>query len=292
MKVNKAIILAGGSAKRLGPITQVTSKHLLPIYNKPMIYYPISTLMLAGIKKYLIITNPQHLNSYKDLLGNGNKYGIKINYLIQKKPKGLPDAFLLAEKFIGKDPVCLNLGDHILFGRDITPLIKKNINNFKKTTLFAYLHKNPKNFGVINFDKNLMPLSIEEKPNRPRSKYIITGLYIYDNKVIKFSKKLRFSKRNELEISDLNNIYLKNNDLNVEIIKEKNYWIDAGTSKSLLSASNTIFNIENSKNKLIGSLEIIAYENNFINKKQLKKLIDFYQNNDYRNQLLRYYKKL
>jgi len=138
----------------------------------------------------------------------------------------------------------------------------------------------------------LMPLSIEEKPNRPRSKYIITGLYIYDNKVIKFSKKLRFSKRNELEISDLNNIYLKNNDLNVEIIKEKNYWIDAGTSESLLGASNTIFNIENSKNKLIGSLEIIAYENNFINKKQLKKLIDFYQNNDYRNQLLRYYKKL
>ena len=292
MKVNKAIILAGGSAKRLGPITQVTSKHLLPIYNKPMIYYPISTLMLAGIKKYLIITNSQHLKSYKNLLGSGSKYGIKINYLIQKKPRGLPDAFLLAKRFIGKDPVCLNLGDHILFGKDITPLIKKNINNFKKTTLFAYSHKNPKNFVVINFNKNFTPLSIEEKPNRPRSKYIITGLYIYDNKVIEFSKKLRFSKRNELEISDLNNIYLKNNDLNVEIIKEKNYWIDAGTSKSLLGASNTIFFFFISKNKLIGSLEIIAYENNFINKKQLKKLIDFYQNNDYRNQLLRYYKKL
>ena len=184
MKVKKAIILAGGSAKRLGPITQVTSKHLLPIYNKPMIYYPLSTLMLAGIKNYLIITNPYYLKLYKDLLGNGKKFGIKINYLSQTKPRGLPDAFLLAKEFIGNDPICLNLGDHILFGKDITSLIKKNIENFTKTTLFAYSHKNPKDFGVINFDKNYKPLSIQEKPNRPKSKYIVTGLYIYDNKVL------------------------------------------------------------------------------------------------------------
>ena len=282
MKVKKAIILAGGKASRLYPVTSVISKHLLPIYNRPMIYYPISTLMLGGIRKFLIITNPSHLNLYKDLLGDGTKFGISIEYLIQKKPRGLPEAFLLGKKFIGNDPICLNLGDHIFFGEDVTTLLKKNLNNFKKTTLFAYKTKNTKNFGVIIFDKKNKPLSIKEKPLKSKSKFIITGLYIYKNNVVNFSKKLKFSNRNELEISDLNNLYLRNNALNVEIVNNKNnYWIDAGTSKNILKASKLISFFENRYNNYIGCLEIIAFQKSFIGIKQFKKFTEVYKGSDY-----------
>lgn len=283
MKITKGIILAGGAATRLKPLTSVISKHLLPIYNKPMIYYPLSTLMLGGIKNYLIITNPTHLKLYQDLLGNGDNLGISINYKIQQNPRGLPQAFIIAEKFINREPVCLNLGDHIFFGNDVTKKLKKNINNFSKTTIFAYNSNKYKEYGVINFDKNNKPISIIEKPNKSKSKSIVCGLYCYDQNVVEFSKKLKFSNRDELEISDLNNIYLKNKSLNIEMINDKNYWIDAGTPKKILQASKLVSTLEKKNNDHIGCIEIIAFKKGFINLKQYKYFIEIYKDSHYGN---------
>ena len=251
MKVKRAIILAGGTATRLKPITSIISKHLLPIYNKPMIYYPLSTLMLGGIREYLIITNPSYLKLYQDLLGYGDNLGINIRYKVQKKPEGLPQAFIIGEKFINNEPVCLNLGDHIFFGNDVNRLLKKNINDFKKTTIFAYRYKKPNEYVGINLNKKNKPISILEKPIKPKSNLIVCGLYIYDKNVVKLSKNLKFSKRGELEISDLNNLYLKNNTLNVEIIDKKNHWIDAGSPEKIFEASKLIESIEKQKKSYI-----------------------------------------
>jgi len=281
MKVKRGIILAGGMAARLKPITSIISKHLLPIYNKPMIYYPLSTLMLGGIREYLIITNPSHLKLYQDLLGYGDNLGINIRYKIQKKPEGLPQAFIIGEKFINNEPVCLNLGDHIFFGDDVNRLLKKNINNFKKTTIFAYRHKKSNEYGVINLDKKNKPISILEKPNKPKSNLIVCGLYIYDKNVVELSKNLKFSKRGELEISDLNNLYLKNNTLNVEIIDKKNHWIDAGSPEKIFEASKLIESIEKRKKSYIGFPEIAALKKRYITINDFTKLIRNYEGNHY-----------
>ena len=281
MKVKRGIILAGGTATRLKPITSIISKHLLPIYNKPMIYYPLSTLMLGGIREYLIITNPSYLKLYQDLLGYGDNLGINIRYKVQKKPEGLPQAFIIGEKFINNEPVCLNLGDHIFFGDDVNRLLKKNINNFKKTTIFAYRHKKPNEYGVISLDKKNKPISILEKPNKPKSNLIVCGLYIYDKNVVELSKNLKFSKRGELEISDLNNLYLKNNTLNVEIIDKKNHWIDAGSPEKIFEASKLIESIEKRKKSYIGFPEIAALKKRYITTNDFTKLIRNYKGNHY-----------
>ncbi len=282
--ISKGIILAGGHATRLKPITNVISKHLMPIYNKPMIYYPLSNLIQAGIRDYLIITNPEYLSLYKKLLGDGKKLGLRIRYKIQSKPLGLPHAFILGEKFINNEPVCLNLGDHIFFGDQVSRLIKKNIQNFLKTTIFVFKHKNPKDYGVINFDKNFRPLKIVEKPIVTKSKYIICGLYIYDSNVVEYTKKLKFSKRKELEISDLNNLYLKKKMLSIEKININNCWIDAGTPEKISLASNKICNME-SKRKYIGMIEWESYKQGFISQSQYEKFIDVYKNNYYSEML-------
>ena len=285
MKIKKGIILAGGSAKRLKPLTSVISKHLLPIFNKPMIYYPLSTLMLGGIKDYLIITNPSDLKLYQNLLGNGSRFGIHINYKVQKKPEGLPQAFIIAEKFINKEPVCLNLGDHIFFGNDVTKKLKKNINRFDKTTIFSYYSDEYKDYGVINFNENNKPVSIIEKPKKSKSKLIVCGLYCYDQNVVEYSKELKLSNRGELEISDLNNIYLKKKSLNIEKINKSNYWIDAGTPEKMLKASNLISTLEKKNNYHVGCIEIIAFKKGFINLKEYKKLVQDYKDNHYGNML-------
>jgi glucose-1-phosphate thymidylyltransferase len=281
MKVKRGIILAGGIATRLKPITSIISKHLLPIYNKPMIYYPLSTLMLGGIREYLIITNPSYLKLYQELLGYGDNLGINIRYKVQKKPEGLPQAFIIGEKFINNEPVCLNLGDHIFFGNDVNRLLKKNINSFKKTTIFAYRYKKPNEYGVINLNKKNRPISILEKPIKPKSNLIVCGLYIYDKNVVELSKSLKFSKRGELEISDLNNLYLKNNTLNVEIINKKNHWIDAGSPEKIFEASKLIKSIEKRKKSYIGFPEIVALKKRYITINDFTKLIRNYKGNYY-----------
>ena len=246
-----------------------------------MIYYPLSTLMLGGIREYLIITNPPYLKLYQDLLGYGDNLGINIRYKVQKKPEGLPQAFIIGEKFINNEPVCLNLGDHIFFGNDVNRLLKKNINSFKKTTIFAYRHKKSNEYGVINLDKKNKPISILEKPNKPKSNLIVCGLYIYDKNVVELSKNLKFSKRGELEISDLNNLYLKNNTLNVEIIDKKNHWIDAGSPEKIFEASKLIESIEKRKKAYIGFPEIAALKKRYITINDFTKLIRNYEGNHY-----------
>lgn len=246
-----------------------------------MIYYPLSTLMLGGIREYLIITNPSYLKLYQDLLGYGDNLGINIRYKVQKKPEGLPQAFIIGEKFIDNEPVCLNLGDHIFFGNDVNRLVKKNINSFKKTTIFAYRYKKPNEYGVINLDKKNRPISILEKPFKPKSNLVVCGLYIYDKNVVELSKSLKFSKRGELEISDLNNLYLKNNTLNVEIIDKKNHWIDAGSPEKIFEASKLIESIEKRKKSYIGFPEIAALKKRYITINDFTKLIRNYEGNHY-----------
>ena len=246
-----------------------------------MIYYPLSTLMLGGIREYLIITNPSYLKLYQDLLGYGDDLGINIRYKVQKKPEGLPQAFIIGEKFIDNEPVCLNLGDHIFFGNDVNRLLKKNINSFKKTTIFAYRYEKPNEYGVINLNKKNRPISILEKPVKPKSNLIVCGLYIYDKNVVELSKNLKFSKRGELEISDLNNLYLKNNTLNVEIIDKKNHWIDAGSPEKIFEASKLIESIEKRKKSYIGLPEIAALKKRYITINDFTKLISNYKGNHY-----------
>lgn len=273
----KGIILAGGSGTRLYPITKGTSKQLLSIYDKPMIYYPLSVLMLAGIKEILIISTPHDLPNFKNLLGSGAELGLSLKYKEQPKPDGLAQAFIIGEKFIGKDDVCLVLGDNIFYGRGLSKLLQKSVQstiNNKVATVFAYYVSDPENFGVVEFDKKNKVIGIEEKPNSPKSNYAVVGLYYYPNDVIQISKSIKPSKRGELEISSVNEEYLKKQILNVEILGRGYAWLDTGTHDSLLEASNFIHTIEKHSGLKVACLEEIAYKMGYIDANQLKTLIE------------------
>ena len=280
----KGIILAGGAGTRLYPSTMTISKQLLPIYDKPMIFYPLSVLMLAGIKDILIISSPQDLPNFKNLLNNGSQYGINITYKEQPYPAGIAQAFILAEEFIEKEPVSLILGDNIFYGQGFSGIIKKAISDVNQNggaTIFGYQVKDPQRFGVVEFDNEGKVITIEEKPKQPKSNYAVTGLYIYDKKVVEYSKTLCPSQRGELEITDLNNIYLKNNNLNVELLGRGFSWLDTGTHRSLLQASQYIQTIEENQGIKIACLEEIALRKGFILKEQVLENIKNYKDNEY-----------
>lgn len=265
----KGIILAGGVGSRLYPLTIVTSKHLLPVYDKPMIYYPLSTLMLAGIKDILIICTPNELPRFKNLLGNGERFGINLSYAEQPTPNGIAQAFLIAEDFIANKNCALILGDNIFYGTGLGLHLLDVAQIKEGATIFAYHVDNPERYGVIEFNKNMKPITISEKPKQPKSNYAVTGLYFYDSNVCNFAKKLKPSLRNELEITDLNCMYLGQNLLNVEILGRGYTWFDVGTHESLLDASNFIRIIEEQQNIIIASPEEIAYKNKWIDKNYL-----------------------
>ncbi len=272
----KGIVLAGGSGTRLYPITKGVSKQLLSIYDKPMIYYPISVLMLSGIKEILIISTPNDLPSYKKLLGDGSNIGLSFSYKEQDSPDGLAQAFILGEDFIGSDDVCLVLGDNIFYGRGFSKLLQNAVNNVKnnrKSTVFAYYVVDPQNFGVVEFNSKNNALSIEEKPLKPKSNFAVVGLYFYPNDVIKVSKKIKPSERGELEISSVNDIYLRQNKLDVQIMGRGFTWLDTGTHNSLLEASNFVHTIEKHSGLKVACLEEIAYKMGYINKSKLKSII-------------------
>jgi glucose-1-phosphate thymidylyltransferase len=272
----KGIILAGGSGTRLYPITRGVSKQLLSIYDKPMIYYPISVLMLSGIKEILIISTPHDLPNFRNLLGSGSELGISFHYVEQSSPDGLAQAFILGEDFIGNDDVCLVLGDNIFYGRGFSKLLQESLQTTSttgKATVFGYYVTDPENFGVIEFDDNNNAISIEEKPTFPKSNYAVVGLYYYPNDVIKISKSIKPSERGELEISSVNEEYLKRGDINVKIMGRGFTWLDTGTHDSLLEASNFIHTIEKHSGLKVACLEEIAYKMGYIDSKQLEKLI-------------------
>jgi glucose-1-phosphate thymidylyltransferase len=277
----KGIILAGGHGTRLYPITKIISKQLLPVYNKPMIYYPLSTLMLAGIQDILIISTPKDLHNYKELLGNGDQYGIKLSYLEQNSPKGLAEAFIIGENFIGTDDVCLILGDNIFYGK-IFPKILKNtvleVINSNHSKIFGYYVNNPERYGVIEIDENNYPISIEEKPTNSKGDHAVVGLYFYKNDVIQVAKKVIPSSRGELEITSVNQHYLVENRLKVELL-DSIFWLDTGTHDALVEASSFIKTIELREGKRISCLEEIAYRYDYINSKRLKEIIDLNNEN-------------
>ncbi len=280
----KGIVLAGGAGTRLYPSTISTSKQLLPIYDKPMIYYPISVLMLAGIKEILIISTPQDLPKFQNLLGDGSKLGVSFSYEVQEKPEGLAQAFIIGKKFIGKDSVALILGDNIFYGHHFTSKLKNTVKQIKKESgavLFAYPVKDPQRFGVVEFDENNKAISIEEKPKKPKSKYAVTGLYFYDNKVVSYAENQKPSKRGELEITDLNNEYLKNNEVTIELLPRGFAWLDTGTPESLLQASEYIKAVQDNQGIKIACLEEVAYRMGYITKEQLLETANKYKNNPY-----------
>ncbi|MFN3531318.1 MAG: glucose-1-phosphate thymidylyltransferase RfbA [Candidatus Brocadia sp.] len=267
----KGIILAGGRATRLYPVTKGICKQLLPVYDKPMIYYPLSVLLLAGIRDILIISTPEALPRFNDLLGNGTDYGIEISYAQQPEPRGLADAFIIGEKFIGTDRVCLVLGDNIFFGHGLSDILKSAIAQKEGATVFGYYVKDPQRYGVIEFDKNNRVISIEEKPTHPKSHWAVTGLYFYDNSVVKIAKNVKPSKRGELEITDINNAYLQKKQLKVQLMGRGYAWLDTGTYDSLIDASLFIKTIEDRQGLKIGCIEEIAYRMGFIDAEQVRK---------------------
>jgi glucose-1-phosphate thymidylyltransferase len=267
----KGVVLAGGSGTRLHPITKGVSKHLLPVYDKPMIYHPISVLMLAGIREILIITTEQDLDSYKRLLGSGEDFGVDFQYAIQDSPRGLAEAFIIGESFIGTDNVALILGDNIFYGQGFTPILKSSIENLKGATIFGYKVRDPGRFGVVEFDKDMRVLSIEEKPSAPKSNYAVTGLYFYDNSVIDMAKKVMPSERGELEITSINNVYLERGDLSVEVLGRGFAWLDTGTHDSLLEAGSFVQTLEHRQGLKLACLEEIAFNQGWLNVNDLNK---------------------
>ena len=280
----KGIVLAGGSGTRLYPLTKVTSKQLLPIYDKPMIYYPLSVLMSAGIREILIISTPQDLPRFRELLGTGSQFGLELSYAEQPSPDGLAQAFIIGEEFIGSDCVAMVLGDNIFSGHGLKKRLHaavRNAENGKGATVFGYYVDDPERFGIVEFDAKGRAISIEEKPAQPKSNYCVTGLYFYDNRVVEYAKGLKPSKRGELEITDLNRIYLEAGELNVELLGQGFTWLDTGTHESLVEATNFVMTVEKHQNRKIGCLEDIAYINGWITREALEKTIEIYKKNQY-----------
>ncbi len=285
----KGIVLAGGSGTRLYPITMGVSKQLLPIYDKPMIYYPLSVLMLAGIREVLIITTPEDQAGFKRLLGDGSHLGIDLSYEVQEKPEGLAQAFTIGEKFIGKEDVCLVLGDNIYYGQGFTPKLKdavKRAKDGKGATVFGYQVKDPERFGVVDFDEQMKALSIEEKPVNPKSNFAVTGLYFYDNRAIDIAKNVQPSERGELEITCVNNAYLESGDLNVEVLGRGFAWLDTGTHESLLEAAQFVETLEKRQGYKVACLEEIAFNNGWLAADELRKLAKRMSKNSYGEYLL------
>jgi len=280
-KKTKGIILAGGSGTRLYPLTLVTSKQLLPVYDKPMIYYPLSILMLAGIQEILIISTPEDLPRFEELLGDGSQFGIELSYETQPSPDGLAQAFIIGEEFIGDDNVALILGDNIFYGNHLTSLLKEAVNNEDRATVFGYYVDDPERFGIVDFDEEGQVTSIEEKPDNPKSNYAVTGLYFYDNRVVDFAKNLKPSDRGELEITDLNKIYLEEGDLDVQLLGRGFAWLDTGKMDTLLEAAEFVRTIEHRQGIKISALEEIAYRNNWIDKETLLESAEKYGNSPY-----------
>ncbi|MDE5666873.1 MAG: glucose-1-phosphate thymidylyltransferase RfbA [Clostridia bacterium] len=279
----KGIILAGGSGTRLYPLTKVTSKQLLPVYDKPMIYYPLSVLMTAGIREILIISTPQDTPRFEELLGDGSALGINLSYAVQPSPDGLAQAFIIGEKFIGGDTVAMILGDHIFYGHGFTKMLKEAKLNAErgKATIFGYGVKDPQRFGIVEFDKNGKVLSVEEKPVQPKSNYCITGLYFYDNRAVEFAKKIKPSKRGELEITDLNKGYLEAGDLTVQLLDRGFAWLDTGTMDSLFEAAEFVRVLSKRQDVTISAPEEIAYRNGWIDKEKLVKIAESYGKSPY-----------
>ncbi|MBD3807996.1 MAG: glucose-1-phosphate thymidylyltransferase RfbA [Epsilonproteobacteria bacterium] len=285
----KGVILAGGSGTRLYPITKGISKQLVPIYDKPMIYYPLSVLMLAGIRDILIISTPKDLPRFEELLGDGSDIGINLKYKIQPSPDGLAQAFIIGEEFIGGDDVCLILGDNIFYGQGLTELLSKSVKNVTKkqeATIFGYYVKDPERYGVVEFDEDFNALSIEEKPKNPKSNYAVVGLYFYPNSVVEVAKNIKPSSRGELEITDVNKIYLEQKSLKVELMGRGYAWLDTGTHESLLEASQFIQTIENRQSLKVACLEEIAFEMGYISKEKLLELAEPLKKNQYGQYLI------
>lgn len=282
----KGIILAGGSGTRLYPITKGISKQLLPIYDKPMIYYPLSVLMLAGIREILIITTPEDIESFKRLLGDGSTFGVELSYAIQPSPDGLAQAFIIGEDFIGQSNVCLVLGDNIFYGQGFTSMLKQALARKHGATVFGYQVKDPERFGVVEFDQNKCAISLEEKPKQPKSNFAVTGLYFYDNDVIQIAKQVKPSDRGELEITTVNQMYLERGDLNVELLGRGFAWLDTGTHESLLQAAQFVETIEKRQGYKVACLEEIAFNNGWLTSAQILEIGQSMCKNDYGQYLI------
>ena len=281
----KGIILAGGSGSRLYPLTKSISKQLLPVYDKPMIYYPLSALMLAGINDILIITTPEDQNNFKRLLNDGSQFGVNLNYAIQPSPEGLAQAFIIGEKFIGKDSVCLALGDNIFYGQGLTAILTKAVSQQNGATIITYQVKNPERFGIVEFDSQNKAISIEEKPKKPKSNYAVTGLYFYDNDVVQIAKSIKPSDRGELEITSINQVYLQRGNLKIESLGRGFAWLDTGTFENLLDASHFVETVEKRQGYKIACLEEIAFNQGWISRDKLNEISNMLDKNSYGNYL-------